>query len=45
MLKMAFCQIELGEKAKAKETLQLLIRNFPWSEPARKAKERLQFLG
>lgn len=45
MLKLAFCQIELGEKSKAKETLQSLIRDFPWSEPARKAKERLQTLG
>lgn len=45
MLKLAFCQIELGEKSKAKDTLQSLIRDFPWSEPARKAKERLQTLG
>lgn len=45
LLKMAFCQQELGDKAKAKQTLQDLVSRFPWSGPAKKAKERLQSLG
>lgn len=45
LLKMAFCQQELGDKTKAKQTLQDLVNRFPWSGPAKKAKERLQSLG
>lgn len=45
LLKMAFCQQELGDKAKAKQTLEDLVSRFPWSGPAKKAKERLQSLG
>ena len=45
LLKMAFCQQELGDKAKAKATLENLVNRFPWSGPAKKAKERLQSLG
>lgn len=45
LLKMAFCQQELGDKAKAKATLESLVNRFPWSGPAKKAQERLQSLG
>lgn len=45
LLKMAYCQQELGDKAKAKKTLEDLVSRFPWSGPAKKAKERLQSLG
>lgn len=45
MLKIAFTYQHLGDKIKARETLQKIIKEFPWSDPAKKAKERLQSLG
>ncbi len=45
LLKMAFCYIELGERDRARESLERIVRDFSWSEPARKARERLQTLG
>jgi len=45
MLKMAYCHAELGEKAKARDTLEKILKDYPWSDPAKKAKERLQTMG
>jgi tol-pal system protein YbgF len=45
MLKMAYCHAELGEQAKARETLERVMKDYPWSDPAKKAKERLQTMG
>ncbi len=45
LLKMGYSYQELGQLSEAKQTLQRLIKNYPWSGPAEKAKERLQSLG
>lgn len=45
LLKMAYCHQLLGDKVKAREILQKIVDTFPWSEPAKKAKERLGTLG
>lgn len=45
MLNMASCQIGLSDLASAKKTLSELIRKYPGTEAAKKAKERLAQLG
>jgi tol-pal system protein YbgF len=42
LLKIAYSQVSLGEKATAKKTLQSLVEKFPSSEAAAKARERLR---
>jgi TolA-binding protein len=44
MLNIASAQLELGETAAAKKTLQELIAKYPISEAADKGKQRLQAL-
>jgi tol-pal system protein YbgF len=41
LLKMASCQIEMKDKSAAKENLDTLIKNFPSSNAAKVAKERM----
>lgn len=41
LLKMASCQIEIKDKTAAKENLDTLIKNFPSSNAAKVAKERM----
>ena len=41
LLKMASCQIEMKDKTAAKENLDTLIKNFPSSNAAKVAKERM----
>jgi TolA-binding protein len=38
---MASCQIEMKDKSAAKENLDTLIKNFPSSNAAKVAKERM----
>lgn len=45
LLKMAYCYAELGDKQRARESLKRVLRDYPWSDPAKKAKERLGALG
>ncbi len=45
LLKMAFCHQELGQNDLARSNLERILREFSWSDPAKKAKERLQLLG
>lgn len=45
LLSIANCQIELGDQAGARETLQTLVRDHPDSDAGRSGRERLQRLG
>jgi TolA-binding protein len=41
LLNIASCQIELGDAAAARKTLEGLVAHFPTSEAAEKARRRL----
>ena len=45
LLKVAFCQLALGEQESARATLRALMENHPTSKPAALAAQRLQALG
>lgn len=45
LLSIANCQLELGDKAGARESLQTLIQQHPQSEAAQSGRERLKKLG